>query len=413
MKKNKIYSMILSVMVAFGLWLYVVNNVSSEMDATFNNIPVVREGEAVLKERNLMVTGLSHEFVSLNLFGSRDDLNKVDSSNTSVKIDLSNIQEPGERIPLTYVPSYPVDISAGALEVREKSPAEIYVSVDYRRTFEVPVQVKWTGNRSEKYIYDTENYTLDNTVLTITGPAEVADQIAQAVIEVDLTNRVESISESFRYTLCDIDGNPVDAHRITTNVEEVRLDAQIQRIKEVDLVVDIVYGGGATADNTTVKLEPEVIRVSGGEAVLAELGDSYTVCTLNLADIERSTKDLKYTLALPEGVTNQTGVSEVTVSVLFTGLKTREFTISNFQLVNVPEGMVAEIINATLTIKVRGPEAELQALKEKDITAVVDFTNAESGTSTYKANIVFGEKFPNVGALKTNSVSATVLQTEG
>ena len=111
MKKNKIYSMILSVMVAFGLWLYVVNNVSSEMDATFNNIPVVREGESVLKERNLMVTNISHEVVSLNLFGSRDDLNKVDSSNTSVKIDLSNIQEPGEKIPLTYVPSFPLEIA--------------------------------------------------------------------------------------------------------------------------------------------------------------------------------------------------------------------------------------------------------------------------------------------------------------
>lgn len=413
MKKNKVYSMILSVMVAFGLWLYVVNNVSSEMDATFNNIPVVREGESVLKERNLMVTSISHEFVSLNLFGARDNLNKVDSSNTSVKIDLSNIQEPGEKIPMTYVPSYPVDISAGALEVLEKHPTEIYVSVDYRRTFEVPVQVKWTGNRSEKYIYDTENCVLDNTTITITGPAEVADQIAQALIEVDLTNRTESISESFRYTLCDIDGNPVDAQRITTNVEQIRLDLQIQRIKEVDLVVDILYGGGATADNTVVKLEPEVIRVSGGEAVLAELGDSYTVCTINLSDIERSTKDLKYTISLPEGVTNQTGVSEVTVSVLFAGLKTREITVDNFQLINIPEGMVAEIINATLNIKVRGPEAELQALKEKDVTAVVDFTNAEPGTATYKASIVFGEKFHNLGALKTNSVSATVLQTEG
>lgn len=413
MTKNKIYSMILSLAAAFGLWLFVVNNVSSEMDATFNNIPVVREGESVLKERNLMVTNISHEYVSLNLFGSRDDLNKVDSSNTSVKIDLSNIQGPGEKIPLTYVPSYPVDIGVGALEVLEKSPMEIYISVDYRRTFDVPVQVKWTGNRSEKYIYDTENCVLDNTVITITGPAEVADNITQALIEVDLTNRTESISESFRYTLCDADGNPVDAKRITTNVEQVRLDLQIQRIKEVDLVVDVVYGGGATAANTVIKLQPEVIRVSGGDAVLEQLGDSYTVCTINLADIERSAKELKYTLALPDGVTNQTGVSEVTVSVLFAGLKTREFTIDSFQLINVPEGMVAEIINANLSVKVRGPEAELQALKEKDITAVVDFTNAEPGTATYKANIVFGEKFPNVGALKTNSVSATVLQTEG
>lgn len=413
MRKNKIYSMILSVTIAFGLWLYVVNNVSSETDITFDGIPVVREGEAVLKENNLMVTAMSANTVSINLAGSRDDLNKIDKSNTSVKIDLSKIQEPGEKIPLNYTPSYPADVSAGAFDVSEKNPAVIYVDVDYRRTFEVPVTVKWSGSRSENYIYDTENYVLDNTSINISGPAFVADQISQALIEVDLSNRTESISESFRYTLCDMDGNPVDAQQITTNVEEIRLDTQIQRIKEMKLVADIQYGGGATKDNTIIKLEPEVIRVSGGEAVLAELGDTYTVCTINMAEIERSVKELKYTISLPEGVTNQTGVSEAVVSVLFTGLKTREFTIDNFQLINVPEGMEAEIINANLTIKVRGPEAELEALKERDITAVVDFANAEVGTATYKANITFGEKFPNVGALKTNSVSATVQQKEG
>ena len=74
--------------------------------------------------------------------------------------------------------------------------------------------------------------------------------------------------------------------------------------------------------------------------------------------------------------------------------------------------MKAEIINANLTIKVRGPEAELDALKERDITAVVDFSNAEVGTATYKAKITFGEKFAHVGALKTNSVSATVQLAE-
>lgn len=409
MGKSKVYSIILSVVVAFGLWLYVVNNVSIEADVTFNNIPVVREGEAILNERNLMVTYISANSVSVNLAGSRNDLNKVDDGNMSAKIDLSKINDPGEKIPLTYILSYPPDVASTAFEVSEKNPATIYVNVDYRRTFDnIPVQVKWTGVRSENYIYDTENYTLDNTTITISGPASVADMIHHAEIEVDLTSRVESISESFRYTLCDVEGNPVDAAQIVTNVEEIRLDAQIQRIKEVDLVVDVLYGGGATAANTTITLSPEVIRVSGGDAVLAELGDTYTVCTINLADIERANSEQKYTISLPEGVTNHTGVSEVTVTVRFTGLKTREFTIENFQMINVPQGMEAEIINANLQIKVRGPEEELNKLSEQDITVVVDFSNAEVGTATYKANIVISDKFPHVGAIKTNSVSATV-----
>ena len=412
-KERRITSAILSLVIAFGLWWYVVNNVSMEDDITFNNIPVVREGESVLNEKNLMITDISASTVSMNLIGSREDLNKVDSSNLSVKINLSNIEEPGERIPLAYVPSYPATVVNTAFEISHKNPSVIFVSVDYRRTLEIPVIVKWTGTRSEDYLYDTENYTLDYTTVTITGPAAVADQIHHAEILIDLSDRKESFSESFRYTLCNADGEPVDAQTIITSVEEIQLTAQIQQIKEVDLVADVIYGGGATAKNTTVTLSPEVIRVSGGEAVLAELGDSYTVCSINLADIEKSSNELKYTINLPEGVTNQTGVSEVVVTVRFNGLKTRDFVVDNIEMINVPEGMVAEIINANLTVRVRGPEAEISQLTEEDISAVVDLSAAEAGTATYKAVIHIHEDFPHVGAMKTSSVSATVLPKEG
>lgn len=412
-KERRITSAILSLVIAFGLWWYVVNNVSVEDDITFNNIPVVREGENVLTEKNLMITDISTETVSMNLIGSREDLNKVDSSNLSVKINLSNIEEPGERIPLTYVPSYPATVANTAFEISHKNPSVIFISVDYRRTLEIPVIVKWTGTRSENYLYDTENYVLDYTTVTITGPASVADQISYAQVLIDLSDRSESFSESFRYTLCNTEGEPVDAQSITTSVEEVQLSVQIQQIKEVDLVADVIYGGGATDKNTTVTLSPEVIRVSGGEAVLAELGDTYTVCSINLADIEKSSNELKYTINLPEGVTNQTGVSEVVVTVRFNGLKTRDFVVDKIEMTNVPEGMVAEIINANLTVRVRGPEEEINRLTEKDISAVVDLSAAETGTATYKAVIQISEAFPNVGAMKTSSVSATVLPKEG
>ena len=411
-KGRKISSAILSLVIAFGLWLYVVNNVSKEDDITFNNIPVVREGESILNEQNLMITELSTETVSLHLAGSRDDLNKIDSSNTSVKINLSNIKEPGEKIPLTYTPSYPATVANTAFEVVNKSPSVIFVSVDYRRTFEVPVVVKWTGTRSENYLYDTENFTLDYSTVTITGPASVADQIDHAQILIDLTDRSESFSESFRYTLCDAEGNPVNAKQITTSVEEILLSVQILQIREIDLVADVTYGGGATAANTKITLSPEVIRVSGGAAVLEELGDTYTVCAINLADIEKSSNELKYTITLPEGVTNQTGVSEVVVTVRFTGLKTRDLVVDKIEMINVPEGMTAEIINANLTVRVRGPEEEIAALTEKDISAVVDLSAAEAGTATYKAFIKISDQFPNVGAMKTSSVSATVLPVE-
>lgn len=411
MRNNKVYSVALSILVAFGLWLYVVTNVSQEDDVTFYNIPVVMEGESVLAEQNLMITERSTQTISVNLAGKRSDLNKVNSGNLTAKVNLNKIESPGENIALPYTLSYPDNVSANDFTEGSRNPVYIYVDVDIRRTKEVPVQIKWTGTRSEDYIYDTENAVLDYPAITVVGPAAVADLIHHAEIEIDLTEQVKSISDSFRYTLCDEEGNAVDAEAITTNVEEVHLELPIQRIREMKLAVDVIYGGGANAQNTTVEIEPKSLRLSGGDAVLAELGDTYTVATLNLAEMEKS-DTLVYTLNLPEGVTNQTGVSEVKVTVKFSGLRTREFTLENFESINVPEGMRAEIINANLTVKVRGPSEEISKLTAEDIKAIVDFSGAEAGTATYKASVEFAEGFANVGALKTYSVSATVQAPE-
>lgn len=409
MRRNKLYSVALSLAVAFGLWLYVVNTVSQQDDRTYYNVPVVMEGESILNEDNLMITSRSTSTVSVHLSGPRGELNKITNSNSlTVKVDLSKITEPGDDIALAYTVVYPSNVNGSSLTEESRNPQAIYVDVDYRRTKEIPVQVSWTGSRSEDYIYDTENAVLDNPTITVAGPAAVVDQIDHAQIEVDLSEQVKSISQSYRYTLCDAAGEPVDAQQIVTSVEEVRLDMQIQRIKELDLVVDVVYGGGATASNTEITLSQETLRVSGGEAVLSELGDSFTVCTINLADVERSSTELTFPINLPEGVTNQTGVSELTVKIRISDVMTKEVTIENFRVVNVPEGLSAEIITASLTVKVRGPADEITRLEEENIVAEADFTNAEVGTATYRVVVIFPEGFEDVGALKTNSVTAMV-----
>lgn len=414
MKINKLTSILLSTVIAFGLWLYVFSNVSQEDNVTFYNIPVVIKGEtALMNEQNLMVTGISAQTVSLRLSGSRIDLNKINAGNIIVSVDLSDIYDAGENIAMDYNVSFSGDVPNNAFVVESKSPSKIYVDVDVRRTKEVPVKLEFVGTRSENYLYDMENATLDYTSVSVAGPAAVADQIESAVVEVDLTGRVESIGESFRYALCDGNGEPVDAETIVTNVEEIRLDMPIQRLKDINLVADIIYGGGATAESTTVTIEPATIRVSGSEALLNELGDSLTIGSLNLAEIDRGNSEQTFAINLPEGVVNQTGVTEAKVTVKFSGLKSREFTITDIESLNVPEGMTAEIISTSLTMKVRGPAAEIERLTVNDIFATVDFSGAAAGTATYRAAITFSEDFPNVGVVKSVSVSATVQAAGG
>ena len=406
--KRKIGSVLLSLACAFGLWLYVITTVSPGSTDTYYNIPIVWEGESVLNENGLMVTAVSSNTVNLRLSGNRSDLSKVNSANITIKADLSKIREPGTQIPISYTsPTFPGDVASNAFVIESKEPDTIYVTVVKRISKTVPVEVTWVGTTAEGFMIDRENKTLDYPEVTVTGPESVVNSIDRATITVDLDGRRESISESYNYTLCDEQGNPVDAKLITTDVEQVRLDVTIRAVKDLRLTYTLNPGGGANGENTTVTLSAETIRVSGSEAALENLGDTLSIGSINLADITRDTT-LTFGVALPEGITNLTGINEVTAQVAFHGLATKEMTIAQIEGVNIPEGLEVELITEKLTVTLRGPTEQISKVTPEDVTAIADFTGAEVGTSTFKTSLRLAEGFENLGTLKTESVSAKI-----
>lgn len=406
--KNKFLSVLLSVTIAFSMWLYVITVDTPDFSDTVYDIPVTFVGETVLNEKGLILTATPDTTVDLTLSGNRSDVIKCDRSNITVKVDLSKIYEAGDH-ELEYNISYPSGVSNNAFDV-EKYPGTVSVSVGKWSRKEVPVQVICEGEVPAGYLADTENVVKDFNTVAIEGPATVVDQIEYAVIRVDLNDQKVSISESYRYTLCDADYNPVDAQYIEVNVEQIQLDMKIQYTKDVNLVIKLVDGGGATATNAVLDYSPKTIKMAGSEQVLAEL-EEIVLGTINLADYLEST-EFTYIIPELEGVTNLAGITEVTAKLSFPNLQIQEFTVEEFQVANVPEGMAAELITAKLTIKVRGPSVDMRRLKPENIIATVDFTDAQLGTSTFKVNVTFMEGFGALGAVGSNTVTATVSQKQ-
>lgn len=406
MTKNKFLMALLSVTIAFSLWLYVITVDNPDFSDTVYDVPVTFTGEAALNEKGLILTATPDTTVDLTLSGNRGDVIKCDRTNLTVKVDLSRIYEAGEH-ELECNVSFPSGVSNNALGV-EKFPATVTVSIGKWDRKEVPVQVICEGKVPEGYIADTENVVKDYATINIEGPADVVSKIAKAVIRVDLNDQKSSISESYRYTLCDEGNNPVDAQFIEVNVEEVHLDVKIQCTKDIKLVIKLVDGGGATSANSVLDYSPKTIKVAGSEQVLEEL-EEIVLGTINLADYLDTTE---FTYAIPEleGVTNLSGNTEVTAKLSFPSLRTQEFVVEQFQIANVPEGMQAELITAKLSITLRGPSGDVQRLKPENIIATVDFTDAQLGTSTFKVNVSFTDGFNTLGAVGSCTVTATVTQ---
>lgn len=409
--KSKIGPLLLSLVLAIGLWMYVITTVSPNSKTTISNVEVDFEGESwLLENRNLMITDGMDTTVDLELSGNRSDLNKLNRSNVTLKVDLTRIYEAGET-ELSFTPVYPSEVSPSAITVDSRNPASIKLTVEKRLTREIPVRVVFTGAVPEGFIADTENYELDYPVVNIKGPASVVELIEQAYVEVDMAERTESLSESYRYTLCDQEGNPMEVELVTTDVAEVHLDVKVQRFQEIPLKLNVVYGGGATEGYTRYEIKPKSIRVSGSEAVLADLTE-IVLGTVNFAEMRENTQ-MTFPINLPEGVTNLTGITEATADISFVGLSIKEYSVERITVVNVPDGLQYELMNEVVKVTLRGPVAMINQIQPEDIVVTVDLTGKEIGASTVKAHIAIkGDKYTAVGALGAHSVSVTLKEAE-
>ena len=410
MLKSKVWQITLSLVISFALWMYVVTTVSPEQEETFYDIPVSYQND-VLEERGLMIVSETPT-VTLKLRGNRSDLNELNASNITILVDLAAIQAPGTQL-LRYNTSFPGNFPNNAFQVLSQTPNLLQLKVENKIKKAVPIQLEYIGSVKEGFIADKDNPVMDVLYVEVVGPESSVEKIDHASIQVDLTDKSDSIVGAFSYVLCDEAGEPVDAEMVTTNVEEVNLSVKIQGMKEVALVVNIEEGGGATKGTCTVEQEITHIWISGSENRLRDL-DSIELGTVNLGELKEETNNLTFEIILPEGVTNMSGVTEVPVTISFPDLIRKKMTISKdqFTTLGVPEGAEVVWITEMVEVELRGHKDTIKKLTEKDITVAVDFSGEELGSVSKVPKITLPSGYSDVGAVSVSTVTATLQMGE-
>lgn len=404
--KNKIVILLLALLFSCGLWLFVVTVEQPESENTYYDIPVIyqNDGEALLKDRGLMIVS-ERPTVTLKLKSTRTNLRNLNESNINILVSLANVTTAGSH-KLNYSIAYPGNVPSGEVSVVSASMEQISIKVEKRITKPIPVVPVYLGSVPEGMIAHTEEVELDNETIEVTGPESVMEKITQAIIQVDLEGQTQTIAGEYAYTLCDAEGTPVDSALLTTNVEAVNLVLKIQQVKEIELRVKVIPGGGATEATSTIQIDPGTIRVSGPEALLEDL-EYLELGTIDLGTMTKA-ETLEFDVVLPEGVTNETGVTTVKVDVNFPNLRTRKLSVTDIQIANLPEGLAAELITESIELTLRGLAAQVDAIKVSDLTVTVDLSDSQPGTFTKGVSITIDSKYPDVGMMGTYSVSVTV-----
>lgn len=398
---RKILTGCLSLLAAIALWVYVITVVGPEDQQTFYDIPVVFQGASALEERGLMLLTEEVPTVTLELSGNRSDLDKLSSANISVTVNLSQIYDPGSNA-VGYNVSFPGNVANDAITTQSRTPSGITLEVVRRAHKDVPVEVDFSGALSEDYMREAPE--LEMQTVRITGPEDEVQKIQSARIALELIEDTKtSIVGEFPYTLCDADKKPVDAKRIqvtSEGAEVISVTVPIKRVKEIPLTVKVVEGGGATADN--VLIDPVSIHVSGDEELLANL-EELQIGTVDLSSMLED-QELTFAIEPPEGIVNETGITEAKVTVSFSELLTQSFDVTTFKAINVPKGMTATISAKELEVNIRGSREVVEGLSPEDITVTVDCAKAEQGNQKLDAVITIKGNPTGVGAVGTYTV---------
>ena len=89
--------MVLSILLAFLLWVYVGNDPNSVDTGTLRNVRVVFSGLEKLEERGLMISEGAEQTVNLQLSARGEVWSRLNQGDTTVVVDVSGITEPGEQ----------------------------------------------------------------------------------------------------------------------------------------------------------------------------------------------------------------------------------------------------------------------------------------------------------------------------
>ncbi len=410
--KNKFSYFLIALVMAFGLWTYVVTTVSPESEATFYNIPVEWEAgsENILKqEERLMVLSDSKPTVTLRLRGNRSDLDKLKNSDITVVADLGKINHAGEQT-LNYNVYFTGN--GGAFEIVDQNPSVLKLQIVEWDTKDVPVVVNYTGSLGLDYIAFKDEVMPNPNSITISGPKSVVDQVAQARVDVDLTNQTETISQSYRATLCNSKGEPLDVGTITAD-GNVRLTLRILRVKELLLEVTPSYGGGVTPENSSWSLNYTTIKVAGSEKILAALPDVLNLGRIDLSGfMQNSTVNLPITGGMLQGAENLSGITEVEVSITVPERITRRLEITDLRQIEVeglPENMALEFVTQKVSVTLIGRADQINAITAEDLTIIIDASDAEiNDYQVLPTNVELSSKYPDVQATIDRPITVNI-----
>lgn len=393
---------LLSLLIAFALWVVVVLIDNPPDTKPLRNIPVELVNEEELTEKGKVYEILDNSDIvrKVTVRGPKKVVSQLTENDIIATADVSKLTNM-DTIQVEFnIPKYNDDLEITTGD----GDAVVKLFVEESKSANIPLRVLTKGEVKEGYQFDYAK-TNENRI-NIWGGASKIDEVSYAAVTVDINNIDSELSTSETIRLYDKEGNELDSTNIHKKAETMHVTVTVLATKTVPVRYEVT-GTPAAGYRETGVLEstPDTVKIAGSASVLSGIG-SITIPE-ELLNVTGQTEDLLcvYDIRdyLPDGVAlakdGFNGTVSVTVYIEKEVQKRMSVSSGNIHVVNLPEGFTAERNDdeTVYDLQVTGLNAEISLLNESAVRGTVDIGAwmAEQGMEelvpgTYDIPVDFG-----------------------
>ena len=375
-RRYHIIPKLVCVFLAFIFWIYVMEIDSPDNEVVFEDISVTVVGTTELEnDKNLSVFSGYDTLIDVTVKGQKSVISKYKSEDIVVTADVSKIDKSG-----MYTLDLYYDLPSGLIFV-DSNIDKLTMFIDRRISANISIEPVLKAYKISTADYGLGTVTCDTQIITVTGAESVINEIEKGVVEVNMRDQhlTESVTTDGTIVLKNQNGESVDSRYIKLSKTHVSVDIPVYGFKNVPLRVTTKYGF-LTKDNSTITVDPEIIRVKGEPSVLSNI-EYIDVTTIDEKKIGGDT-DLTVHITLPDNVYLAEGQSDnANVSVKLNNFIKKTFVIEKFLIINSGD-LNVEVVDKSMQVTVIGERGAVNRLTADDISVTVDFTNYKDNTGT-------------------------------
>lgn len=374
---NNLGMKLLSLPLAFIIWIIIINIDDPTISRTFPNVAIELQNTDAIASLGKVYEIAEGNTVTVTVTGRRSILDKIRSSDLKVTADLKQ---------MSAFNLLDMEVSCDKYAYADLSfstkPKMLTVSLENKTTKQFKVNVETTGSVDENYYVGSMD--VDPKMVEVSGAESVVERIADIRITVPLNDE----TESFKLTKLvpkayDESGKEIDSSKLEFSDTSVTVEINVQGTKVVPVQVTTTGLPATGFGVLQTDFDPRQVKITGSREVLEQITAIPVEIDISNA---RSTieREIILTEYLPEGVVIVGNTNSIAVKVTIEQMISKEytFTASDIEILNVPEGLHIAYNNTNRLYKVTvmGMEADLDILSMENLGAYIDLANLTEGT---------------------------------